>query len=79
MYIGIKGFVRNEVGEGISYVIIFVYGIYYDIYLVSDGDYWRFVVFGNYFVSVYVLGYIFGIKSVVVFFGFVILLDFVLR
>lgn len=79
VHTGIKGFVRNEAGEGISHATISVYGIHHDIYSASDGDYWRLVVPGNYSVSVHALGYISVTKSVVVSSGLATPLDFVLR
>lgn len=54
-------------------------GIDYDVIFVKDGDYWRLFIFGNYKFIVLVLGYLVIIKKVVVFYSFVVGVDFELE
>lgn len=79
VHTGIKGVIRNDLGAGISHATISVSGIRHNITSANDGDYWRLVVPGKYFVTVSAPGYISETKSVVVPAGLATELNFVLK
>lgn len=47
----------DELGFFIFNVVILVKDCYYDVIIVSSGDFWCFLIFGNYDVIVFVLGW----------------------
>ena len=79
VHTGIKGFIKNEAGTGISRATIAVSGINHDIVSSSDGDYWRLVIPGEYSVTVSASGYISATKSILVSSGLAKELNFVLK
>lgn len=79
VHTGIKGFIKNEAGTGISHATVAVSGINHDIVSASDGDYWRLVIPGQYSITVSSPGYISATKSIVVSSGLATELNFALK
>lgn len=79
VHTGLKGFIKNEAGIGISHATIAVSGISHDIVSAHDGDYWRLVIPGEYSVTVSFPGYISATKGIVVSSGLATELNFVLK
>ena len=79
VHTGVKGIIRNEQGVGISRATISVSGIRHNISSANDGDYWRLLVPGSYFITISAAGYISTTQSVDVPSGLATELNFVLR
>lgn len=79
VHTGVKGFIKNEQGVGISHATISLSGIRHNISSANDGDYWRLLVPGSYIITASAAGYISSTQRVVVPSGLATELNFVLR